>query len=68
MTEGSPSTVDEGVPKVVVNGWTEVGALLLGVLAGVVAAYHAGRTGDPYPLLAVCSVLTLVHTFVTSDR
>ena len=59
---------ERGVPNVVVDRRIDVGLHLAGTVAVVAAAYHAGRTGDPYPLFAVCAILSLVVLFVTSDE
>lgn len=57
-----------GVPSVVVDRRIDVGLHLAGTLAAVAAAYHAGQTGDPYLLFAVCAALSLVVLFVTSEE
>jgi len=41
---------DTSVPNVEVDERTKIGLSLIAILAGTIAAYYAGQTGDPHPL------------------
>jgi hypothetical protein len=57
---------DTWTPAVVVDSRIEVVLNLVGVGAGVAAAYHAGQTGNWVPLMAISMLLVLVIIFVNS--
>jgi len=63
-----PTMTAKAVPTIAVGERTEAALSLLGVVAGVVAAYYAGMTGEWVPLLAASSVLVSVVLFVTSGE
>jgi len=56
------------VPNVEVDERVQIGLSLAAVVAGGVAAYYMGQTGEPHPLLWVCTGITLFVLFFASDE
>jgi len=59
---------DTSVPKFELDERIEIGLSLIAILAGMIAAYYTGKTGDPHPLFWVCAGLTLFVLFFTSEE
>lgn len=58
---------DESIPTAVVGERTETGLLILGILAGVAAAYYTGQTGNWGPLILISGGILVVVLFVTAE-
>lgn len=58
---------ETATPEIVVEPRIEVVVNLVGIGAGLAAAYYAGQTGNWVPLMGVSMLLTLGVIFVTSE-
>jgi len=56
------------LPNVDVDERIEIGLSLIAILAGMIAAYYTGKTGDPHPLFWVCAGLTPFVLFFSSEE
>jgi|GEM_PF-3542316 len=59
--------VDTVSPTLVVDRTVEAALSIVGLLAAIIAAYYAGRTGNGFPLMVLSIGLCLFVLFVTSD-
>lgn len=60
-------TDEYGTPELIVGQRAELALNLVGIAGACYGAYHAGETGDPFPLFAACAALAMVVLFVTSE-